>query len=80
MNHARGAMKLLELRGEEQLKTAAGLEIFTTVRLQVVSLPCSPQLRFPMSNMTPPDHSQYLFQKELPCLTSHRGLVESRES
>ncbi|KAJ5570578.1 uncharacterized protein N7459_010008 [Penicillium hispanicum] len=33
-NHAKGAMKLLELRGVEQLSSPTGLELFTIVRLQ----------------------------------------------
>ncbi|PYH91599.1 hypothetical protein BO71DRAFT_359062 [Aspergillus ellipticus CBS 707.79] len=35
-NHIQGATKLLELRGEEQLSSHIGLELFTTVRLQHV--------------------------------------------
>ncbi|OOF96468.1 hypothetical protein ASPCADRAFT_144923 [Aspergillus carbonarius ITEM 5010] len=33
-NHVQGAIKLLELRGVEQLNSRAGLELFTTVRFQ----------------------------------------------
>ena len=35
-NHVQGAIKLLELRGVEQLNSRAGLELFTTVRFQSV--------------------------------------------
>ncbi|KAL3459634.1 hypothetical protein BJX64DRAFT_301100 [Aspergillus heterothallicus] len=35
-NHAQGASKLLELRGEEQLNSPVGLELFTVVRFQNV--------------------------------------------
>lgn len=37
VNHVRGAIKLLELRGEKQLASAVGIELFTVVRLQSVS-------------------------------------------
>lgn len=36
--HVRGATKLVELRGTEQLNSATGLELFRLVRLQNVSL------------------------------------------
>ncbi|OJJ45128.1 hypothetical protein ASPZODRAFT_70392 [Penicilliopsis zonata CBS 506.65] len=36
MNHVEGAIRLLELRGVEQLDSDLGLELFTTVRLQSV--------------------------------------------
>ncbi|KAJ5950096.1 hypothetical protein N7454_001680 [Penicillium verhagenii] len=34
LNHVKGGMRLLELRGVDQLNTTAGVELFTTVRLQ----------------------------------------------
>ncbi|KAJ5537878.1 C6 zinc finger domain protein [Penicillium frequentans] len=34
LNHVQGAMRLLELRGVEQLDSDLGVELFTTVRLQ----------------------------------------------
>lgn len=37
LNHVQGAMRLLEIRGVEQLDTDLGVELFTTVRLQNVS-------------------------------------------
>lgn len=36
--HVRGATKLVELRGMEQLNSETGLELFTLVRLQNVSI------------------------------------------
>lgn len=36
LNHVRGAMKLLELRGVKQLESTAGLELLTLIRMQVV--------------------------------------------
>ena len=36
-DHAQGAAKLIELRGEEQLSSPVGLELFTVVRFQNVS-------------------------------------------
>lgn len=40
-NHVQGATSLLELRGEEQLNSESGLEMFTLVRLQNVGRLCS---------------------------------------
>lgn len=37
LNHVQGAMRLLEIRGVEQLDSDLGLELFTTVRFQHVS-------------------------------------------
>jgi hypothetical protein len=36
LNHVKGAMRLLELRGMKQLETTAGLELFTLIRMQLV--------------------------------------------
>lgn len=37
LNHARGAIKLLELRGAKQLESSTGLELFRRARIQIVS-------------------------------------------
>lgn len=37
LNHARGALKLLELRGMKQFESAAGRRLFASTRLQIVS-------------------------------------------
>lgn len=38
VNHMDGATKLIEVRGPEQLSRQEGLELFTQLRAQVVSL------------------------------------------
>lgn len=38
LNHVHGAMRLLELRGVEQLNSNVGVELFTTIRLQNVGI------------------------------------------
>jgi hypothetical protein len=37
LNHVQGSMKLLELRGTGQLESRRGLELFTLIRMQIVS-------------------------------------------
>jgi hypothetical protein len=44
INHVQGSAKLLELRGTEQMKSPAGLALFTLVRLQVVRETTNPQI------------------------------------
>lgn len=39
LNHVNGAVKLIELRGVEQLKTSVGMELFNIIRTQNVSHP-----------------------------------------
>ncbi|KAJ5988362.1 C6 zinc finger domain protein [Penicillium waksmanii] len=38
LNHVQGSMKLLELRGTEQLESKRGLELFTLIRMQIGEL------------------------------------------
>lgn len=37
LNHAQGAIKLLELRGVKQFESPTGLGLFNSARLQIVS-------------------------------------------
>ena len=38
-DHIKGAVTLLELRGEDQFRNSIGIEIFSQLRAQIVGLP-----------------------------------------
>lgn len=47
LNHVEGSMKLLESRGTGQLGSKRGLELFTLVRMQIVSQRLQTILKIP---------------------------------
>ncbi len=75
VNHVRGAIKLLELRGEKQLASAVGMELFTVVRLQSVScrvVPIYPRL----TEADLAGREQCILQDEIPHLA--KGAMVSK--
>ena len=78
MNHVRGATKLLELRGVEQLNSHAGLELFTLVRLQNVGNSLSSQF-LSWSDLLFLGTQWGIFQSFEPLFTNDSGIVKSRQ-
>ena len=76
VNHVRGAIKLLELRGEKQLISAVGMELFTVVRLQSVSYRVVPMY----SRLTEADLAgceQCILQDEIPYLPKGAMVIKA---
>lgn len=76
VNHVRGAIKLLELRGEKQLASAVGMELFTVVRLQSVSYRVVP-VNHQLTEADPAGREQCILQDEIPYLAKGAMVIKA---